>query len=558
METTWLTGLRLSILHWFQSHPVLATLCVLIVLYNVYAWLYPDPIMKLPVPRGGRLVGGHALVVTDPSRSPILHAKYARELGRNVRLRGVHPWERRLLPLDPVTVAHVLKNSTIYEKPSQSRRMIEGLIGCGMLAAEGHVHKRQRRVATPAFSVQNMRALVPLVFNKGEELKDRWMGLIQEQSVNRSEKNPTGIRLDVCHWVSRATFDVIGLAAFDYHFNAIQNEDNELFNAYKDMFEIAVSQAGGFRNILSSYVPIYERLFPDEAVLAVRKGRETISRVARQLIQDKKQKVQEGEVTGKTYEGRDLLSLLLKSNVSTDLPPDQRISDDDILHNINTFMFAGSDTTSLAVTWTLLLLAKHSPIQARLRAELCSTARPENLGDEAVLAHYQKLAALPLLDKVCRESLRIVPPVHSSLRVAMQDDVLPVSKGEDIHIRKGTLVHVPVEAMNLDREIWGENAWSFVPDRWDNLPESVASLPGLYANTLTFSAGPRSCIGQRFSLIEMKSFLYVLITNFVFSETDRKVVKANVVLTRPYLSGKFQEGSQCPMIITPYVPEETM
>jgi cytochrome P450 len=81
-----------------------------------------------------------------------------------------------------------------------------------MLAAEGHVHKRQRRVATPAFSVQNMRALVPLVFNKGEELKDRWMGLIQEQAIDNSQENPIGIRLDVCHWISRATFDVIGLA----------------------------------------------------------------------------------------------------------------------------------------------------------------------------------------------------------------------------------------------------------------------------------------------------------------------------------------------------------
>jgi hypothetical protein len=121
-------------------------------------------------------------------------------------------WEPRLLPLDPVTIAHVLKNSTIYEKPAQSRRIIEGLIGCGMLAAEGLVHKRQRRVATPAFSVQNMRAFVPLVFNRGEELKDRWMGLIQEQAIDDSQKNPTGIRLDVCHWVSRATFDVIGLA----------------------------------------------------------------------------------------------------------------------------------------------------------------------------------------------------------------------------------------------------------------------------------------------------------------------------------------------------------
>lgn len=113
----------------------------------------------------------------------------------------------RLLTLDPVTLSHVLKNTAIYEKPWQSRRLITGLIGCGMLAAEGDVHKRQRRVATPAFGVQNMRALVPLVWGKGNELKDRWMGVIKD-----SEASEKGVRLDVCHWISRATFDVIGLA----------------------------------------------------------------------------------------------------------------------------------------------------------------------------------------------------------------------------------------------------------------------------------------------------------------------------------------------------------
>jgi cytochrome P450 len=150
------------------------------------------------------------------------------------------------------------------------------------------------------------------------------------------------------------------------------------------------------------------------------------------------------------------------SNAATDLPPEQRISEEEIIHNINTFMFVGSDTTSLAVTWTLLLLAKHPSIQDQLRAELCGLPRPGNIDDDAVLTHYQDIAAAPLLDKVCRETLRLVPPVHSFLRVATQDDVLPDSKGgEGFCIRKGTIVHVPIEGMNLDREIWGKNAWNF-------------------------------------------------------------------------------------------------
>jgi cytochrome P450 len=151
------------------------------------------------------------------------------------------------------------------------------------------------------------------------------------------------------------------------------------------------------------------------------------------------------------------------SNAATDLHPEQRISEEEIIDNINTFMFIGSDSTSLAVTWTLLLLAKHPSIQDQLRAELCGLSRPGNMGDDAVLAHYQKIAAAPLLDKVCRETLRFVPPTHSFLRVATQDDVLPDSKGGGgFCIRKGTIVHVPIEGMNLDREIWGEDAWRFV------------------------------------------------------------------------------------------------
>lgn len=83
------------------------------------------------------------------------------------------------------------------------------------------------------------------------------------------------------------------------------------------------------------------------------------------------------------------------------------------------------------------------------------------------------------------------------------------------------------------------------PDRWDNLSDTAANLPGLFSNTLTFSAGPRvrflplppqflhwtiaqSCIGMRFSMIEIKTFLYILLTNFVFRPTEDTIIKANV------------------------------
>lgn len=165
----------------------------------------------------------------------------------------------------------------------------------------------------------------------------------------------------------------------------------------------------------------------------------------------------------------------MKSNIATDLPPDQRISDEDILHNINTFMFAGSDTTSLALTWTLLLLARHPDLQTRLRMELLSvspTTPTSRLSVEEIESLHDTLQNLSFLNNICRESLRLIPPVHSSLRVATQDDEIPasypvhlsdgtVSEQRSVRVLKGSFIHVPVEAFNLDKGIWGDNAWEF-------------------------------------------------------------------------------------------------
>lgn len=61
--------------------------------------------------------------------------------------------------------------------------------------------------------------------------------------------------------VRQLTAPLVLCSGFDYHFNAIQNEDNELFNAYKNMFEASISQGQGLRKAIITYFPIYERFF---------------------------------------------------------------------------------------------------------------------------------------------------------------------------------------------------------------------------------------------------------------------------------------------------------
>jgi hypothetical protein len=119
---------------------------------------------------------------------------------------------------------------------------------------------------------------------------------------------------------------------FDYSFNAVHDETNELFVAYKDMFEVAISQGRPYRTLLLVYFPFISNLFvsatacfvgpafensqPDETVRTLRRGREVIHRVAGRLIQEKKQKIAEGEKSGDPYEGKDLLTLMRMLHIS--------------------------------------------------------------------------------------------------------------------------------------------------------------------------------------------------------------------------------------------------
>ncbi|THH05278.1 hypothetical protein EW145_g4912 [Phellinidium pouzarii] len=565
-------------------------------LYTLFIESLFSPLRNLPGPDGGSGLGinGHLASVLKLNTSRVTHEEYTSKYGRNVRIKGLGNFEDRLLTTDPVALAYVMNHTNEYQKPWQSRRVITRLIGegslligwvygeltgrinAGMLAAEGQVHKRMRRVGTPAFSIQNMRAFIPVTFKKALELKDKWNAIIDARGGEPNHSNEyekeklpegekSGAKMDVCHWISRATFDVIGLAGFDYNFSAIQNEENELFLAYKDMFEIAISRGGGLWDIAIIYFPWLERLFPNEKTHIVRKSQEIIRRVGSHIIQEKTKRIVEGEKNGSGYEGIDFLSLLIKSNLSKDITPSQRISDEDLLANVNTFFFAGSDTTSLALTWVLFLLAADPAIQDRLRAEVREFSAsfpilPSISEKDAWQEIWVGLDDLPYLNNVIRETLRIIPPVHSSIRVATQDDEIPTSEAikmrdgsvkYGVKIRKGQFVHVPVESMNVDKEVWGEDAWMFNPDRWDNLPAAVLEQPGLYNHILSFSAGPRSCIGMRFSIIEMKSFLCILLSNFTFCQVEgERVIAANVVLTRPYVAGKFLEGSQCPLRVS--------
>jgi len=218
------------------------------------------------------------------------------------------------------------------------------------------------------------------------------------------------------------------------------------------------------------------------------------------------------------------------------------------------FLVAGHETTSAATTWALFSLTQHLEAQNKLRNELLAVRTDNPTMDE--------LNALPYLDAVVRETLRIHSPVGSTFRVATQDDILPLAEPikdkygrmmDGIPIKKGQTLLVPILALNRAKSIWGEDCLEFKPERWETTPDGAASIPGVWGNVLTFLGGPRSCIGYRFALLEMKALLFTLVRAFEFelAVPPEDIGKKTGLVQRPVVLSDQAGGNQMPLLLKP-------
>ncbi|KAJ7748493.1 cytochrome P450 [Mycena maculata] len=532
-----------------------------------------DPLRNLPGPDAPAFTS-HFDEVNDPDITPVVFHDWATNLfGKTFRYHGYGKHDYRLMSFDLRVLSHVL-NSPIYEKPWQTRSYIGRLLGQGVFNMEGAEHKRLRKLIGPAFTAQAVKGMTPIFVQKAEELRDRWDALISANASNAFNSNelhaPASKTLDVQHWVSRTTFDIFGLAGLDYHFNALQDESEAVYSAYRRMFSIS-DKASKWRVLKQLYLPVLEKICPDEDDKVTQRCRETIRQSGIDLIQSKRG-ISMAEKLDFSSEEKDILSLLIKSNLSNE--PSNRLSDSELLDQLSSFLFAGSDSTALTISWCLHLLSLYPEVQKRLRAEIMSdpastTSKRDNTSSGSSTSSVMQadtIETLPFLDAVVRETLRVIPPVHGTVRVATADDLIPVShpvvlrngkiirEQEHIRIHKGSFVHIPLEGINLSEDIWGSDARQFNPNRWSALPATAKppSFPGL-ANVMSFSFGPHSCPGFRFALSEIKLILATLLPQFVFSPVEGLAIgKYNSVVVKPFVREMGSGTIQLPLNVTRY------
>ncbi|KAI9806690.1 MAG: hypothetical protein M1825_006147 [Sarcosagium campestre] len=156
---------------------------------------------------------------------------------------------------------------------------------------------------------------------------------------------------------------------------------------------------------------------------------------------------------------------------------------------------AGRDTTSSLLAWIFFHLSRHPDVYARLRREVLAEFGDENSGEKSNF-ELGRLKSVRYLQWVINEALRVVSLTPLNGRTAARDTVLPTGGGPDgrqpIAVMKGDLVFMWAYQMHRRKDLWGEDATEFKPERWESRPLGWDYVP--------FSGGPRVCIGQQYAI----------------------------------------------------------
>ena len=317
----------------------------------------------------------------------------------------------------------------------------------GLLFSEGEQWRRQRTSIQGAFTLDRIESYTDAMVEYAEQATDDWVD---------------GDRLAVDRAFSRLTLRILAQTLFDIDVG----DDEGVVTRAAD----ALNERADSRN-LQVFLPQW---LPTPLNRRFDRATRDIEALVSELIEERR--AEPGEFD-------DLLSLLLTVEDETG----RKLDDAELIDNMVTFLFAGHDTTSLALTYTFLLLSKHPDVREKLDRE-----------HEAVLGGdpptIDDLDALEYTERVIRESLRLYPPAYVLFREAAED----VEVG-GYRIPAGTKVTLPQFRLHTDPRFWDEPD-AFRPERWTEAME--ADLPD-YAY-FPFGGGPRHCIGMRFAMTELK------------------------------------------------------
>lgn len=372
------------------------------------------------------------------------------------------------------SIRHILqKNHKNYGKSSLQTRELAKYIGHGLLTSNGEFWRVHRRMIQPAFHRGKLEGLLDMMYNAIKtELK--------------------GIRLNS----EQDIFPLMGDLAFQVVAKSLFSADN-IRDRMQRLKEVTIAnQQMLIKEMRMPYLKWWFQLNGDirRHMGLSAEARQLINGIVQERLDSKEKK-------------DDLLDMLLDARYEdgTPMPREQLIDEVMVLFT------AGHETTANALSFTLMLLARHPEIQQRLYLEVKDIVAAKG-------NHLWKLAQLPYTQQCIEESMRLYPPVYFMDRVSLAEDRL-----EGHTFKKGTVWLMSIYELHRHVDFW-ENPDHFVPERF--APDSKKDFSGHY---FPFGAGPRMCVGNNFAMYEMLMTIAFLVKNYHLSTT--KEIKVHPLIS---------------------------
>ncbi|XP_043945439.1 cytochrome P450 3A56-like [Protopterus annectens] len=364
---------------------------------------------------------------------------------------------------------------------------LNGKLDSALTVVEDEQWKRIRSVLSPNFTSGRLKEIFPIIKQYSEIL-------VKNMQTKADAKEP----IEMKEILGAYSMDVVGSTSFSIDIDSLNNPS--------DPFVIYMKRALNF-NILSPLfiisvtcpwlIPLFEKLefslFPKDVVEFFFKSFQKI-----------KEKRRKGDHTNRV----DFLQMMIDSQASdtVTVPSDgsykyKALSDREIVAQAVLFILAGSETTGASLSYLIYNVAMNPDVQQKLIQEVDKT-----FPNKASLT-YDALMQMEYLDMVLNESSRLYPNGGRVERVAKTSVEI-----NGVTIPKGTVIMVPLYALHRVPEYWPEPE-EFRPERFSK--ENKAMMDP-YA-FLPFGAGPRNCIGMRFTLLSMKVALVKMLQHFSFA-----------------------------------------
>ncbi|XP_022219094.2 LOW QUALITY PROTEIN: cytochrome P450 4ae1 [Drosophila obscura] len=421
-----------------------------------------------------------------------LHEKFAEYVQRFGRSFMATVWGQVIVVTAEPSHVDALLHSQEQLRKSSIYGALRGWLGNGLLLSRGGQWHGMRKIITPTFHFSILEQFVEVFDRQSQRLVERLQPLANDGG---------GAAINIYPYVGLAALDIITETAMGVCVDAQLDADSAVVQAVR-----TVTNTLATRFMRPHLLPplLFRLCWPSgfrkqrEGVKCLHQFTDSIIEQRRQLLRRERSSGDPGEpAEGERGRRNALLDTLLRARVDG-----QPLTDKQIRDEVSTFIFEGHDTTTSAVSFCLYLLSRHGAVQQRLFDELQAHFGRDL--DRAVV--YSDFAALPYLNCVVREALRLYPPIPAVGRCLETD--LAVEGGR---IPAGTNVILLLWQLLRDDTLFAEPLL-FRPER--HLSAQATPGKGAYTN-IPFSAGPRNCIGQRFALFEVKTVVIKMLRHFV-------------------------------------------